>query len=198
MGRGRRPFVVAGLVVLLLVPALLFAASRPSAAASTILSIIDGTAQVAHSGAGFLTAADGDIVAAGDRVRTADASHAVITFFDGSTIELEPATTVQVDDASATSDGARSISLFQSIGRTWSSVTKLTKADSKYELRTPTSTAAVRGTGFITDVSATGVTTLQTSDGVVEVTAQGQTVDVAAGQVTTVAQNSPPTQPVPG
>src|SRR6266540_3625457 len=104
-------------------------------------------------------------------------------------LELEPVTTVQIDAANALPDGGRSIGLLQTLGRTWSSVQKLTKADSKFELKTPTSTAVVRGTGFITDVDVSGATTLQTSDGVVEVSAQGRTVSVSAGQVTTVQQN---------
>jgi hypothetical protein len=201
VGKGllRRRSLIAGLIaVLVLVPAILVITQTRTQAASTVLTIIDGTTNLARGTADFTAARDGDLLQGGDRVRTDAASHALVTFFDGSTIELEPTTTITVDTATSNANGSIAISLTQTLGRTWSSVQKLTKADSRFEVKTPTTTATVRGTGFITDVSPTGVTTLTTSDGVVNVSAQGQSVDVAAGQVTTVQPNSPPTQPVPG
>ena len=181
-------------VAVVLVPALLIAIQRPAAASSTVLTILAGTAEVARASADFAVAADGDLVARGDRVRTAARSHAVVTFFDGSTLTLEPSTTITVEDASA--DGAAiSIRISQAIGRTWASVSRLTDRNSRFELRTPTSTAGVRGTGFITEVRVDGSSAIQTTDGVVEVAAQGQTVSVGVGQATTVALNAPPTAP---
>jgi len=194
--RGRRLWLVAlvAAVVVVLVPVVLIAIQRPAAASSTVLTILDGTAEVARASADFAVAADGDLVAPGDRVRTAARSHAVVTFFDGSTLTLEPATTITVEDASA--DGAAiSIRIAQAIGRTWASVNRLTDANSRFELRTPTSTAGVRGTGFITEVQADGSSSIQTTDGVVEVVARGQSVSVRAGQATTVAPNAPPAAP---
>ncbi|HET7699790.1 MAG TPA: FecR family protein, partial [Candidatus Limnocylindria bacterium] len=201
-GRGLKPlgryrYVALAIAVVLVVGVGLVAAQRPASASSTVLTILNGQTEVARAGAGFAPANDGDIVSAGDRVRTAEASHAVITFFDGSTIELEPSTTIQIDEAAVTGSGARSISLLQTLGRTWSSVQKLTRADSKYELKTPSSTAVVRGTGFETNVSESGQTTLTVTDGSVAVTAQGQTVNVTDNQTTTVPPNAPPSTPSP-
>ncbi len=195
-GWGRRRLVIAAIIAaLVVVPAVLFVTQQRAAAAATILSILDGTASVARGSAGFAAAADGDIVNTGDRVQTAQQSHAMVTFFDGSTLEIEPATTVQIEEASG--DGAVAIRISQTIGRTWASVQKLTRADSKFEIRTPTLTAAVRGTGFITEVLADGTSSVRTTDGTVQVTAQGQTVLVSAGQTTTAAPNAPPTAPAP-
>jgi hypothetical protein len=100
--------------------------------------------------------------------------------------------------AAAASSGAITIQLEQAIGRTWSSIQKLARPDSKFELRTPSATAVVRGTGFVTDVLASGATTVTTSDGFVEVSAQGTTVVVPAGSVTTVQPGTPPSPPLPG
>jgi len=119
-----------------------------------VVTIIDGTVDVAHGTAAFARVADGQVLNAGDRVRTADQSHAVVTFLDASTIELEPGTIVTVVQATATQSGAVTIQLQQAIGRTWSSVQRLLRTDSQFELRTPAATAVVRGTGFVTDVSA--------------------------------------------
>ncbi|MDO8506516.1 MAG: FecR family protein, partial [Candidatus Limnocylindria bacterium] len=148
---------------LVLIPALLFVTQRQSAGASTVLTIFTGIASVARGQSDFTVATDGAILASADRVRTDDAGHALITFFDGSTIELEPSTTVQIDAASSNANGSISIELSQSLGRTWASVQKLAKANSKFEIKTPTATAAVRGTGFLTEVLASGETTVQTT-----------------------------------
>ncbi len=193
MGR-RRLLIAAVIAALVVVPAALVITQQRAAAAATILSILDGSASVARGTAGFNAASDGDIVNVGDRVQTAERSHAMVTFFDGSTLEIEPATTVQIEEASS-ADSAIAIRISQTIGRTWASVQKLTRADSKFEIRTPTLVAAVRGTAFITEVLADGTSTVRTTDGVVQVTAQGQTVLVAAGQTATASPNTPPSAP---
>jgi hypothetical protein len=196
-GWGRRRLLIAAVIAaLVVVPTALVVTQQRAAAAATILSILDGTASVARGTAAFAAAADGDIVNTGDRVQTAQNSHAMVTFFDGSTLEIEPATTVQIEEA-ASVDGALAIRISQTIGRTWASVQKLTRADSKFEVRTPTLTAAVRGTAFITKVLADGTSTVRTTDGNVQVTAQGQTVTVSTGQTTTAAPNAPPAAPAP-
>ena len=194
MGR-RRLLIAAVIAVLVVVPVVLVIAQQRAASAATILSILDGSASVARGTATFAAAADGDIVNTGDRVKTADRSHAVVTFFDGSTLEIEPATTVQIEEAQVAASGAIAIRIAQTIGRTWASVQRLSHADSKFELRTPTLTAAVRGTGFITEVLADGTSSVQTTDGTVQVTAQGQTVNVSAGQTTSAPPNAPPSAP---
>jgi FecR protein len=196
-GWGRRRVLIAAVIAaLVVVPAALVLTQQRAAGAATILSILEGSASVARGTAGFSSASDGDLLNIGDRVQTAVSSHAMVTFFDGSTLEIEPATTVQIEDAASATSGAISIRISQTIGRTWASVQKLARVDSKFEIRTPTAVAAVRGTGFITEVLADGTTTVQTTDGNVQVTAQGQSVTVGAGQTTTVPPSSPPSAPV--
>ncbi len=192
-----RILIVAVIAAGVLIPATLILTQQRASAANMVLSILDGTADVAHGAAGFARAADGYVIAAGDRVRTAEHSHAVVTFLDGSTVEVEPATTITVVQATAAPSGAITIQLEQALGRTWSSVQKLTRPDSKFGIKTPTAAATVRGTGFVTDVLASGTTTVATTDGIVEVSAQGQTVVVPAGSLTTVQPSAPPSPPAP-
>lgn len=194
----RRPWLIAvPIALLLLIPAVLLAAQRPGAAASTVLTVFSGGVSVSSGAATFAEAHDGDLLRNGDSVRTDGAGHALVTFFDGSTLELEPSTLLTIDTASSSPDGSKTIGLTQTLGRTWASVQKLTHADSRFEIRTPTSTAAVRGTGFFTEVLASGETNVQTTDGTVAVTAQGQTVLVTAGLSTNVLPNAAPTTPAP-
>jgi len=193
-----RVLIVAVLAIGVLIPTVLVLTQQSASAASMILSILDGTADVSRGGAAFSRAADGVVLNPGDHVRTGGQSHAVVTFLDGSTLAIEPTTTVTVVQATAAPSGAVTILLEQAIGRTWSSVQKLTHSDSKFEVKTPSMTATVRGTGFVTDVLDSGTTTVMTADGVVEVNAQGQTVVVPAGSLTTVDPGAPPSPPVPG
>jgi len=192
-----RILLVALLAAGVIIPAALILTQQRASAANMTLTILDGTADVARGAGGFARAADGQVLNTGDRVRTADGGHAVVTFLDGSTVEIEPATTITVVQATAAASGAITIQLEQAIGRTWSSVQRLARSDSKFELRTPTTTATVRGTGFFTDVLASGATTVSTTDGIVEVSAQGTTVVVPAGSVTTVQPSAAPSPPGP-
>lgn len=178
-----------------LIPAVLFLNQQPASAANMVLTIIDGSADVARGTGPFTRVADGVVLSAGDRVRTSDQSHAIVTFLDGSTVELEPGTMVTVVQATAASTGAITIQLEQALGRTWSSIQRLARPESRFELRTPTAAATVRGTGFGTDVLADGTTTVTVTDGIVEVTALGQTVVVPPGSFTTAQPGAPPSPP---
>jgi hypothetical protein len=190
-----RVLIVALLALGVSIPAVLFLNQQPASAANMVLTIIDGSAEVARGAGPFTRVADGVVLSAGDRVRTSDRSHAVVTFLDGSTMELEPATAITIVQVSAASTGAITIQIAQALGRTWSSIQRLARSDSKFELRTPSATATVRGTGFATDVLPDGTTTVTTTDGTVEVVAQGQTVVVPAGSSTNVQPGTPPSPP---
>ena len=192
-----RILLVALLAAGVLIPAALILTQQRASAANMTLTILGGTADVARGAGAFTRAADGQVLNAGDRVRTTDAGHAVVTFLDGSTVEIEPATTITVIQATAAASGAITIQIEQAIGRTWSAVQQLVRSDSKFELRTPATTATVRGTGFVTDVLASGATTVTTTDGIVEVSAQGTTVVVPAGSLTTVEPSAAPSPPGP-
>jgi hypothetical protein len=197
VGKALRVLIVALIAAGVLIPVALVLTQQPAAAASMVLSILDGTADVARGTASFSRVGDGHVLVVGDRVRTSEQGHAVVTFLDGSSLEIEPATTITVDQASAGADGAITIQIQQALGRTWSSVQKLTRANSKFEIRTPSTTATARGTGYVTEVLASGATTVTTTDGVVEVRAQGQTVVVPGGSFTTVQPNAAPSPPSP-
>jgi hypothetical protein len=91
------------------------------------------------------------------------------------------------------------VTIQQDLGRSWSSVQKLKTPDSKWEMRTPSTTAVVRGTGFLTLVQANPsggtTTTYQVDDGTLIVSATaGGTVTVPAGTQVSIADG----QPAPG
>ncbi|HEV2250887.1 MAG TPA: FecR domain-containing protein [Candidatus Limnocylindria bacterium] len=171
--------------------------STPAQAYSSTVTVLDGQVLVRHATGPFAPITDGDIVSGGDTVRTAADSHGVLTFFDGTTVELEPDTEVTITTLQASASGDKVVEMTQALGRSWHVVTHLASPSSKYEIRTGASTAAVRGTAFEVAILADGVTKTITTDGDVSTSAQGTEVHVLAGQMTTVAQGAPPPPPQP-
>ena len=161
-------------------------------AASTTLTIIDGEVQVSHDGGPFELARDGAVLGPGDVIRTASDARAVLTYFEGSTVAIEPSSELAIDAAHGSPDGSTVVVMTQNLGRTWHVVTKLIGGGSRYEVRTPAATASVRGTAFEVGVerAASGefTTRVSTSEGLVAAAApatpadpQPEPVVVAAG-----------------
>lgn len=152
--------------------------------AATTVSVISGDIQVRHAASGsFVIATDGEILAAGDTIRTGDGGRAILTYFEGSTVSVEPNTELTIEDASSSGDGSTVVVMQQNFGRTWHVVTKLITGSSKYEVKTPASTASVRGTAFQVD-SDGEQTVVTTTEGtvvarVVDPERLGQLVNVA-------------------
>ena len=175
--------------------------------ASTTLTIIGGDVQLSRQGAPFEAATDGAVLAPGDVIRTGADARAVLTYFEGSTVSIEPLSELAIDQASAAPDGSTAVVMTQNLGRTWHVVTKLISGGSKYEVRTPAATASVRGTAFEVGVvrQASGATTtaILTTEGVVAAAApatpgdpEPEPVVVPAGfQTTASSAERKPTVP---
>ncbi len=167
-----------------------------SAAVAATLSILNTDVSAKKGAADFTPGLDGDLLASGDLVKSSANGRAVLTFFDGSILTVDVGSVVRVTTLNHLSNGGIQLVIEQTLGRTWSSVSKLKTPDSKYEIRTPTSQATVRGTAFETVVEQrpdrTTAVTYKTDEGDVLVTANGggQT-SVTAGTQVTVGQGQP-------
>ena len=166
----------------------------------SMLTVVDGAVLVSQGGAEFTSAREGVVLAAGDRIRTGAGAAAEITYFEGSSVRLEAETEIVVESLRTEADGGTVIAMMQTLGRTWHVVTKLISGSSRYEVRTPSSTASVRGTIFAVDVhiDADGpAATVTTSEGVVVHTAadtqavEVSQVRVTAGQESTKSASKP-------
>jgi hypothetical protein len=148
---------------------------------SSTLEVLDGVVAVSHDGNNFAIGQNGEMLQQGDVIRTGEGAHAVLTFFDGSVIELEPDSEIRVETLQASSAGDLLMTMQQTIGRSWHVVSRTLTPNSKYEVRTPAATATVRGTAFLVSVSPQGVSNIQTTDGVVGLIGGGQEVLVPPG-----------------
>lgn len=180
--------------------------------ASTTLAIISGEVSVLDQGAtDFQPAVDGQVLGAGSTVRTGADSYAVLTYFEGSTVSLDPNTVLVIEALEASPDGSTIIGMRQDLGRTWHSVTTLLTAGSKYEVKTSGATATVRGTSFLVGVQRSAdlglpETVIETTEGAVAAeraptpeAPEGEEIIVPAGfQVRAVqAAPIPPAVPAP-
>jgi hypothetical protein len=185
------------------------------------LDAIRGTVQVSPAGSdAWASAAAGERIQAGDRIRTGPLSAATLVFFDGSTTDLLAQTEVTIVQAGpfATGDQAPGaptptavltrIALRQTSGQTHSHVQSAQTLASIFEIETsgaasrlpdPSSlrvrVPASGGAEFAVAMEASGATHVTVVAGQVEVTAQKTTVAVLAGQETIVRPQRPPSPP---
>lgn len=131
-------------------------------------------------------------VSEGNRIKTGDDSWALVTFQDGSTLEMEPGTEITIKKLRRDEIG-----IWQQVGRTWSGIKKLTGPTDRFYIESPSGSAMVRGTLLDVLVDAEGNTMVGAMEGKVEVVAQGITATVEAGMQRHVPKGKPPSDPEP-
>jgi hypothetical protein len=197
-----RKIAVPAAIGLVLVIAAGFSAYHGSSPLSVLtapctLTTYGGTIEILQpDAASWEEGIDGITLTAGARLKTGTDASALLTFFDGSTLNMEPGTDVEILQMVPGGDKAVTIVLKQRVGRSWSHVVKMADAGGRYEIETPSAYAVVRGTQFLTQVDNSGETTIHTTEGLVSVIAEAEEVYVPAGQQTTVEPGTPPTAPV--
>ena len=159
----------------------------------TMLSITKGSVFVMKAGTdNWIAAQVGMSLKPGDTVKSGDSSSAEITFFDGSTIELQTGTEIEVVSLNISDTGSTTIKLKQTIGSTISRVTKLVDSASSYEVETPACVAAVRGSIMLLDVIEGGVTWVTNFEGNIWVIANGVELKIPQGRKCIITPGQPP------
>ncbi len=138
------------------------------------------------------------ILKVGDGVKTGKDSYALITYFDGSSMTLDPNSEVIIEEMSS-EDGVVTLGIAQTLGRTWNRAEKFADPASQYTVDTPSGVAVVRGSLIDIKVEEVDeveiITVVGAYEGMVEVTAAGVTMIVDAGMQTTVVKGEAPEPP---
>ncbi len=156
----------------------------PSSSMLTVFSITEGDVFVMKAGTDNWTEGEvGMSLETGDSIKTGDNSNAKITFFDGSTIELQAGTEIEITSLDISGeDGSTTITLEQIIGNTISRVTKILDPGSRYEVETPAGVVAVRGSVMQVYVIEDGTTWVVNLEGDIWAVAQGVELQISEGQ----------------
>lgn len=136
-----------------------------------------------------------DIVKQGNGIKTGEGGIVEITFEDGASLLLRPATTLDVATAEKKSSGHFLRELYLRTGRTISKLREATGRGSRFEIQTPSAIAAARGTAFRVSVDAFEATRSEVLHGTIGVGAMNRTVNVNEGEGTLVRKNEPPLEP---
>jgi len=184
------------IVFLVIATLLVIGSVLPGCAPSTltILSVTEGDVFVMKAGTNdWIEAGVGMSLEVGDTIKTGDDSGAEITFFDGSTIELEAGTQIEITSLDSSADtGATTITLIQTIGTTISRVTKLLDPASRYEVETPTGVVAVRGSAVEIYVIEDGTTWICNLEGDIWAAAQDVELQIPQGRCCIIRPGYPP------
>lgn len=172
----KRTFLLAFVLVLVLaavggVNAWALSAPEDRTQPVATVTVDEGEAFLRHGGGSWEPVAADARVAAGDQVKTNAKSQATINFFDGATARLDERSEVVVQELAvdAENHALTRVGLGVTAGRVWSRVAKLLDQDASFTVQSSTVVATVRGTAFVTDVSAAEGDFVQVVDGLVGV-----------------------------
>ena len=160
------------------------------------VSFVKGMADVQPQGSKeWKSLSMNDRVKEGSKIRTGDQSAVEITFEDGNSFLQSSDTTLGLSTARKTRANLARYKLFLGIGKTITKIQSATGRESRFEIETPSSVCAVRGTVFRTSVDADDATRSEVLQGIVDVTAMSHKVKVNEGEGTLVKKGEPPLSP---
>ena len=183
------------LVLSILVASILVSCGEGSPCSTlTILSITEGEVFVMKAGTDDWIGAEIEMeLEVGYTIRTGNSSGAEITFFDGSTMELEASTEIEIISLDIVcSTSVTTITLEQTIGSIIFRVTKVIDPASRYEVETPTAVVGVRGSAVQVYVVEDGTTWATNLEGDIRVVAQDVELQVPQARQCVVNPGQPP------
>ncbi len=129
-------------------------------------------------------------IRAGDVINLPANATAQLRLQDGSTVDLFANTTLEVSELLTTEDSYR-VQLNLLAGRTVNRIIRLLGANDRFDVRTPSSTASVRGTVFTVAVLSPDSSYIGVEEGVVQVSLGDEVVAVQPGFEVTAVVGQP-------
>jgi len=141
----------------------------------------------ARGASDFSPLGDREHVLAGYTVKTGPGAGVTLNWVDGSRIRIGPETTMRVRKCVLNRNTQARTSLFDlEVGRIWVRVLSALSGQNKFEIRTPTATAGVRGTVFLVEVDESGETEVAVYEGEVHLKSRKGEASVPAGHMALV------------
>jgi hypothetical protein len=128
----------------------------------------------------------------GDIIRSGNSSNAEIACIDGSTVELQAGTEIQVASLAITDTGSATIVLNQIIGSIIFRVIRIIDPGSRYEVLVPGGAVAARGSAMQVTVTEDGTTQACNLEGNIWAIAQGVELQIPQGQCCIIRLGQPP------
>lgn len=128
----------------------------------------------------------GEEIAAGSRIRTGADGGLEISFEDGSVCFLKPETSLRITRARKRGIDHFVRDLFMELGRIITRLQKAAGGGSRFHIRTPSATAAARGTDFRVSADRRRNTRVEVLHGTVGAAGRGREVTLEAGEGTLV------------
>ena len=139
----------------------------------------------------------GMLLKTGDEIQTGSESSATLEFDDGSRLILREDSDLKLEKLESYGDeDIFNTQLKLKRGRTDNEVNPYKKPGSRFEIRTPSATAAVRGTVYRVAVPDQTTTTTEVIEGKVDVANDRGKTGVSGGYGTVAKRGEPPTPPV--
>lgn len=171
--------------------------SNPSVVAT--LSEIEGDVSVMEAGTDTWTEGqDGMELEEGDAVKTGNDSSAEITFLDGTTIELEADTEIEITSIDVSTDtGDTTVTITQTIGTVITRMTQIVDSASNYETVTASGVTSVRArpanpATAVIGVTGNGTTWVVNQEGDVRTEAHSVELLIPQGQRGLIMPGLPP------
>jgi len=192
---GRLVLSAAAAASVVLIGVALFAlAKRPAGPILATLTIQKGTAEVVGRRTAFLILERTETIEAkageelwlgvGDRIASGEDSQALLSLFEGSTVQLDPGTELTIGELRPESETSGPlVRLDLERGKTLNDVPRPSYEElDRFVVRTPSTTASAMGTRFTLEVITPEHTFLATVEGIVRITMGLEYVDVYAGE----------------
>lgn len=175
-------------------------ARRSTTGPAAFVENVLGDVRILRSGApASEPAAAGSELRPGDRLLTGAGAAADVVLDDGSRLQVGEGAALEPAALGLRADASRDVSFRLIAGRVVARVAKLARKNARFEIKTPTGTAGVRGTAFLVEVAPEGRSRVAVFSGAVRVTGQGAggagAVVVRANEETVVENDVAPSAP---
>jgi hypothetical protein len=172
--------------------------SGASPAEGTLTVVQDRVEMRAGGGETWAQVTGVQVVKTSDTIRTDASGRALLTFFAGTEVDIQPGAEVTVTRFEQAADGSYTITLNQLNGETLHRVERIADREDRYVVETPSATIVVRGTQFGIEVKPDGATYVEVREGVVQAQVGEQTVEISAGEAIDIqAGQTIPSTPYP-